>query len=51
MSCGYSWEDPNYQTAETEDECGGYHECIMASAFDGHTEHECACGESQAEED
>ncbi len=48
-SCGYTWEDPNYES-NYNDECGGEHECIM-SADDGHSEHECACGESQPEEE
>jgi hypothetical protein len=50
MTCGYTWEDPNYES-DYSDDCGGEHECILATAFDGHTEHECACGESQAEEE
>lgn len=47
-SCGYSWEDPDYET-NYQDECGGFHECILQSD-DGHTEHECACSETQSEE-
>lgn len=45
MTCGYSWEGN-----ERDDtlECGGSHECADVPNHEG--EHECCCGESQAEE-
>lgn len=55
MACSYEWGSPDDYLGEPPDdfgppeECGGEHSCILSYGHYG--EHECACGESQPEEE